>query len=498
VNLLQRYGPELLSSVLIAAWLALALRSLQFFSMKDDEGTFLLTAQSALQGYALYREVWFNYLPGLIGLLVATFRIGGVNVEVARTVMVLFSALALAGVAALAASSGRRWAAPLAVALLVLTPTWVQMSRSVMAEVPANALLVGAALVALRYHDHRHQGWLIVAGLACGLAISFKYPTAIMLPIIGLDLLLLWHDRAPLRRALGHLALFGLSALGTLALTMMFVDLPAAWQQVVGSYRAVAQYYVLDLSANLDRLVVFLRQNNAGLAPAALLGLRVLLAERRPPALLFAIWLSLFVSSMLCSALLGNHHLYLLLTPLAVLAGIWLASIPALFARMRHPRHGGAALLAASGALTVIILVCCAPPVLSLTANRLRPRPDDHLAYREMVAVLQDVTRQGDEVVCDSPMIVFRAGRTMPPWLINTSDIRFPCAALDAEDAIAVSQADSPAAIVFWENKYLAGAPEYIAWVQSHYVEVQRQEVIERSGEPPRFHAVYLRPDLAP
>ena len=493
---LRRHGPALLTGALVALWLVLALRSLQFFSMKDDEGTFLLTAQTVREGHALYRDIWFNYLPGLIGLVLAAFRVGGVNVEAPRVLMVLFAALSLGGAAALAAASGRRWAAPVVVALLMLAPNWVQMSRSVMGEVPANALCTLALLAMLRYHRQPRAGWLAAAGALLGASIAVKYPTGIVLGVAGLDLLLLLlRQRTPWPRVLARLALLGLSAVAVVALALLPFDLRAAWGQVAGSYRAASDIYVVDVPANLARVLAYFGKNNLALVPAGLLGLGLWLGERRPGSVLLTLWLGLTLVAMLLSAPLGDHHLYLLQQPMTILAAVALAAAPDLLRRGLARHSPAPALLGLSGAACLLALVWWSPAVLERTYDRLRPRPDDHPAEREAVAALQAHTLPGDLVVCDWAMITFRAGRSAPPALVNTADLRFIIGEMDAARSIAALEASQPAAIAFWEQKLVTFCPEVLAWVDSRYVLLQRDEAAERQGDPIKLHAIYLRPD---
>ncbi len=494
----QTLGPLLVTLGLLCVWLILALRSLQFFCYEDDEGTFLLAAQSMLQGHALYREIWYNYLPGLMGLVMAAFRLGGMTVEAARTMIVLFGALTLLVTASVAAGTGRRWAAPLAAGLLLFTPSFVRMGRSVMGEVPAGALSVAAVLVALQYHRVRKPGWLALAGLLGGLATSVKYPTAIILPIVGLDaFILLVRERVPFRRAAKHLLLFVGAAIAIIGLPMLCFDSRSAWQQTVGIYRDSVDYFELRVGKNLYSLVTFLVQNNFGLLPLACLGLGRLVAERRPGAWLLGSWPAVTIVAMLLSSPLTAHHLYLLLAPLAALSAVALAELPHLLRGLwRRPWRLRHALLGAVGALCLFTLVGFAPETLDSTFDRLKPKPKDKGDERKAVALVVAHTQEGDRVVCDYPMIAFRTGRGSPPSLINLSALRLRLDPLSSETVAAITQDDPPAAVVFWSNRLTERAPDFASWVQREYVPVWANDVTESDGEV-KTRAVYLRRDRA-
>jgi len=498
-TLWQRHGPTLVTAVLIAAWLVLALRSLQFFCYEDDEGSFLLTALSMLEGHTLYTEIWHNYLPGLVGLVVASFRIGGISVEAPRVAIVLLGAVTMAATAALAAASGRRWAAPVAAALTLAAPNFVRLSRSVMGEVPANTFALLAALAMLSYHRRRRPLWLLLTGAGVGVATLFKYPAIIMLPVVGAELLALTiRERWPWRRLLGSALLLGLGAALPLLLVAVLIDVPTLYEQLVTTHINASQRYGLRLAHNVERLREYALQNNVGLLPAALLGLGLWFAGKRPGAWLLTAWLGLTLPSILISSPLSSHHLYLLLAPVVALAAVALASAPSLLSRRGRPLAPGPLALGLAGVLCVALVVYHLPGTLELTASRLRPAPDDKSEVREVVALLRERAQPGDQAVCDYPMIVFRAGLSSPPALVNTSGLRMGCADLQADLAIAVTQAQRPLAVIFWDNKFLDHAPEYIAWMQREYVEVMRTEVKEQRNNPPKLRAIYLRPDRAP
>ncbi|MEN6478760.1 MAG: glycosyltransferase family 39 protein, partial [Anaerolineales bacterium] len=134
---LSRLAPALLTLASVAGWVAVELGHLDFFSFEDDEGTFLLTARAVYDGHALYREVWFNYLSGLMNLLVLVFRVGGVSLTGPRALMVVLTAITMLLASRIARRAFGRWAGALTALLLVLVPAVSSMGRSVMAEIPA-------------------------------------------------------------------------------------------------------------------------------------------------------------------------------------------------------------------------------------------------------------------------------------------------------------------------------------------------------------------------
>jgi len=80
-------------------------------------------------------------------------------------------------------------------------------------------------------------------------------------------------------------------------------------------------------------------------------------------------------------------------------------------------------------------------------------------------ALLAD-PKPGDIVVSDAPLIAFRAGRDVPPPLVDVSGTRIVSGDIDARKAIRWSAGAK--VVVLWGDRlnHLEG---YRSWVQDHY-----------------------------
>jgi len=101
-----------------------------------DEGVYAQTAAAAAAGARLYATVFLSQPPLLIGVVARTFHAFGRSLPSARGVIVAFSVLWLAGLAAIAARGGRSRTAVWAVAIAGSAPASVLASHTVQMEGP--------------------------------------------------------------------------------------------------------------------------------------------------------------------------------------------------------------------------------------------------------------------------------------------------------------------------------------------------------------------------
>ncbi len=129
-----------------------------------------------------------------------------------------------------------------------------------------------------------------------------------------------------------------------------------------------------------------------------------------------AMWLLAELTALTVMTPLWPHHLVLLLSPLALLAGMGADTL--LRAASRSPR-------ALPGA---VALLCVTAYLAAGVPGSLAP--NQSAALRRAADVLaRDVSPRGS-VVTDDPLVPFVAGRRVPTALIDTSDVRIDAHAL--------------------------------------------------------------------
>jgi 4-amino-4-deoxy-L-arabinose transferase-like glycosyltransferase len=453
-------------AILVSLWVWIGATRLEGFSWEDDEGTFLASAQSAFVGHPLYREVWFNYLPGFMGILTVAFHVGGVTVEAARSVIVVFAGLLLIGLAELARQLAGRKAGILAAVLLVTTPNFVRLGRAVMAEVPATAFTLWALLAALWYLRSGHSLWLIVSGLLTSGAILIKFPSAVtIVPVAGVVLLrsIMSRESVLRWRLIAHLGLLALSIAGPIIISVIPFNLPLVWNQIVSTYLNSRSAYNVVLSKNVVKLVGYFNENNWGLVMLTCVGLVCLFQRNRAEGWLGTAWLVSYLVSILAHSPLIHHHLFLILVPATLLAGTGIAH----FVRL-NPRafRSHQPLLLAALCLGLGAYIFGLPRMLEVTVGRLKWAGDARKEEWTAVQLVSQHTAPEDYVISDFPMITFRAQRQAPPWLANLSGMRFRTGGITERDLLQDTLNYQVQAVVMWENKLYKKAPQYVSWVE--------------------------------
>jgi 4-amino-4-deoxy-L-arabinose transferase-like glycosyltransferase len=175
---------------------------------------------AALPVWPFLEWVWFSFT--------------GVSIEAARGLAVGFFFVNLTLTYALVRSSGKRWAALLAVTLIVTSPFLYCFSRLAILEPPLTALTLGALNVAVRLPKMRRPVWGAAgAGLLFTLMMLTKTTAVFLLPALGWALLLpLWKQRQLALRCT-------IAAAGTAAATF------GAWMALVAGAGLMADYKYL-------------------------------------------------------------------------------------------------------------------------------------------------------------------------------------------------------------------------------------------------------------
>ncbi|HKF77723.1 MAG TPA: hypothetical protein VKF59_16405, partial [Candidatus Dormibacteraeota bacterium] len=230
---------------------------------------------------------------------------------------------------------------------------------------------------------------------------------------------------------------------GTALILLPFLgSLAVAWQQVVGYHLDARSVAVGGIDASLlpEVPVVVLAVTGA------------VLAARRAPFLAATCLAWAVPAALLLAAQhpLWPHHVVLLTTPLALLAGAGV-----LFLVEWRPRlAAGAVALAAAGCL------------LAVGSVHGQQTPD--ASRQSVVAALQASTSPGDLVVTDDPYAAALAGRTTPAELVDATRLRETSGNLTATQAEAVTARPEVRAVLLATDR-LVRLPGYQAWVAQRF-----------------------------
>ena len=155
-----------------------------------------------------------------------------------------------------------------------------------------------------------------------------------------------------------------------------------------------------------------------------------------------------------------------------------------------HWRRTGIA-LAATGVAAYLVFV---PGVLARDADLLfnpDPLENDPPAYwyPEAANSLRAITGEREMTITDHPYITFRAGRLLPPPLVESSVTRVPAGALTPDEFIAAATQYDAQAVLLWADK-ITTMPDVKRWVDRSFVAVRAYAA---DGEA--MPTLYVRPE---
>ncbi len=165
-------------------WLAPLRTALQFGTA---EGYELMKALLVSQGHPLYREVWNDQPPLHTELVALLFRLFGPSAYAGRLLGVGFAMVLVGTFFGVVRVRSGRAAGWMGVALLMASPAFLELSVSVMLEVPAIALGMAAVWAWDGYRRTERRRWLVASGLLFGCALQVKLTAAIFGPALALD-----------------------------------------------------------------------------------------------------------------------------------------------------------------------------------------------------------------------------------------------------------------------------------------------------------------------
>lgn len=155
------------------------------FQFGMDEGYELMKGWLVSRGHALYGDFWNDQPPLHTELLALLFRWFGPSAAVGRLLSVGFAMVLVAALYGLVRKTSNRLAGLVAVALLVSTSGFLELSVSVMLELPAFALALAAVWAWTCSGQGARRGWLVLSGGLFGCALQVKLTAVLLLPALA-------------------------------------------------------------------------------------------------------------------------------------------------------------------------------------------------------------------------------------------------------------------------------------------------------------------------
>jgi 4-amino-4-deoxy-L-arabinose transferase-like glycosyltransferase len=373
-----------------------------------DEGVYLASLDALRHGQELGRDVFASQPPGFYLLLRAVAWPAGRSVEGIRTAMLV---LGLVGVAA-AYLVGRRFAgaggALAAGALVVAAPPYAAQAPRVAADVPAIALALCAFAAAAWGLERGRIAAPAVAGALAAAAVTAKL---LALPVVVPLAVLAWRRRIDGRAAVALIG--GAAVVGVVLLAANAEVLGDLWRDAV-RFHADARSVDVGESAGGRVLDYFSLRTPTTWVTAA--GVVAAVAWRRH--LVPWTWTAAAVGFLLFQSPLLDHHFVLLAAALGVAAGVSLAS-----GRGRFARAG--LVVALAGAVAGFV------QDYRQIGRSNEPEPAE---VRDAAAAVRALTRPGELVASDLPIVPYLADRRLPGNLVDTSAVRLASGSLTAAD----------------------------------------------------------------
>jgi len=391
----------------------------------------------------------------LFASLAAGMRLSSDSILGARWMEIAFGLVSLICASLLAWLLTDGLAAAACALLLAVSPGFLVYSHTVEAEGPMMAMVTLSLLLAAAYGRSGRLPLVSLAGLALAAAVLLKlFAVEAVLP--GLWVLALASRSA--RRRVAALLVYGLCALIPVGVEFLLLQPTDQWRQVVAMHDRAAQIN-FGGSSPLSLLSQFLGFD-LGLTVLSITGFIVLIASRRWKELGFlTLWLPGSMGMMLLFRPLFPHHLAILLTGLAVSAGVGSSGIAR---RVRDYRRGWILLSVIAGAAYIVLL----PRTLQRDRHTLIS--ENRPLTARVTKYLDAHTTVADIVVTDDLEAADRAQRLVAPPLCDPSNVRLRSGYLTANQAIAATERYAVRIVVPTTSLY-AQLPAYIDWLRTHY-----------------------------
>lgn len=377
----RRAGARATLLVLIASAAALFAAGMSTLSLPSlDDAFFAREGVEMARAGGSFTVTWrgqpdFQKPPLQFWLLAIAFGLLGENDAAARLPSLLMGCATLLLIFRLGARLLDERAALTAVALLVLTPLFVDHARRSMLDLP---LLFWITVSMTLFVEGRRRPWLhlpIALPLAAGIltkSVLGLLPAAIM---AALCLHPCWRPRRLLPIALGAVLGLGLGATWTIDQWLRFgPDFVFAhyWGEI--GARAAREF---DVAAIVIAYPLLLLEHYQPIVLPGMLGVAGLIRNRRratPGEILLAVWVLLPIVLYSPSAQ-SHRYVYPILPPLALCASLWLRrALPAVERRL-------AARIAPAAALAAAAVFTFSPATLTRDLNG---------AFKQSARLIQD------------------------------------------------------------------------------------------------------------
>ena len=155
-----------------------------------DEGFELMKAFLVSHGHPLYSEIWNDQPPLHTEMLAIMFRLFGPSAFVGRLLSLAFTTVLVGAFFRQVSQQSGRVTGLVAVVLMISFSSFIQLSVSVMIELPAMALAVASRWALAKHYSGSDRRWVVISGVLFGLALQVKWTAAIYIPALVAEYLI--------------------------------------------------------------------------------------------------------------------------------------------------------------------------------------------------------------------------------------------------------------------------------------------------------------------
>ena len=432
------------------------------FEFDPDEGINLMKAVLMRSGYSLYGQIWSDQPPVLTYLIAALFRFSGPNANAARVLILLLSTgMVWAFVQFLRLVWGN-FHALFGVLLLLLVPSYLKLSLSVMIGLPSIAFAMLSLLALTYWHKGNKERWLVISAAALSLSVLTKIFTGFLVPIFIAGLLLSRYAdlrgkdwRRGLRPAGIWLGMFS----GVTALLLMLlvgfdhldqILLPHLFASQMETFREtdrtltlwyhLRQGWIFVLLGLLGSIYIFLEKRWLGLYPLAWMATALVLLSQHAPVWYHQTLLATIPAAMLAAGGVGEA--------IRSVAGFFRSR--QIFTSKSFAALAVLTFLIAALFLQLPVALRQFSPIPIYARDEKRPRASEN----RFMARIEKFAPQTRWIVTDMPMYAFRAGLPIPPNLVVFTNKRLLTGFLSDEELRATFLEYDPEQVLLGRFEY--------------------------------------------
>jgi 4-amino-4-deoxy-L-arabinose transferase-like glycosyltransferase len=438
------------------------------FQFDLDEGINLMKAMLVVHGYPLYTQIWSDQPPLFTHILAISFRIFGMQVNVARMVVLAFSALLIWGLSQYLRSVWGFWSMLAGIIFVSVLPYYFTLSVSTMIGLPSITFAVLALASLTAWHQKKHTLWLVISAILLGLSVLTKLWTGIFAPIFLAGIFLdrftqsekaeRW--RATLRALLAWGIALALTCLVVLALTVK----PSQLLQVFVQQLLAPHFTARASTIETDSIVYSSLNSYLELIWSffflAAIGVIMAVRSRRWLSMYLLAWAIFAYSLLNLVAPVWYHQQMLLTIPTAGLCAVAAGEIVNQLIRWWQSRKfhlfDGVLFIGAIIGTGVVLFNHFLPlaPAFVLDPNFAFQPTDKPPREMQVVYEIQKYAPQTHWMATDLPMYAFRADILVPPEMAVVSKKRLVAGDFSDQELVAIIRKYNPELIMLDRFNY--------------------------------------------